>query len=153
MAGLFITGTDTEVGKTVVTTALLHGLGAQGLEVVGMKPIASGCASTPDGLRNDDALVLQQLSRPVPYELINPFAYAEAIAPHLAAMIAARPISLAHIETCYQQLHEQADLVLVEGAGGWYVPLDAQYTMADIPRRMRLDVVLVVGIRLGCINH
>ncbi len=152
--GLFVTGTDTEVGKTVVAAGLILALRARGLRVQGMKPIASGCQRTEHGLRNDDALTLGAVSSaPRPYALINPYAYEPAIAPHLAAAQAGRPIRLETVEAAFRELAVDADLVVVEGAGGWRVPLDDRYTMADLAARLGLPVVLVVGIRLGCINH
>lgn len=108
---------------------------------------------TPAGLRNEDALALQRLGEAASYDLINPFAYEPPIAPHLAARAAGRPISVGAIEASYRQLADLADIVVVEGAGGWRVPLDDDLTMADIPRRLELGAVLVVGLRLGCLNH
>jgi dethiobiotin synthetase len=153
-AGLFVTGTDTEVGKTVAATALVHALRTHGLRVAPMKPIASGCEETAEGLRNEDAeALLQAAGGGFAYEDVNPFAYAPAIAPHLAAAEAGRPIDLAVIDDAYRRLAARADVVVVEGAGGWRVPLGEQGTISDIPRRLGLDVLLVVGVRLGCINH
>ncbi len=149
----FVTGTDTGIGKTVASCALLQALTDRGVRAVGMKPVASGCSSTPAGLRNDDALALQRVGQRARYDLVNPCAYEPPIAPHLAARAAQRPISLEHIEASYRQLLALAEVVVVEGAGGWRVPLDADLTLAEIPRRLGLDVVLVVGIRLGCLNH
>lgn len=153
MRGVFVTGTDTGVGKTVVSCALLHGLRAAGHGVIGMKPVAAGCAPTPQGLRNDDALALLQHGLPAPYELVNPFAYAPPIAPHLAAQAEQRPIALARIEACYRALAERAELVLVEGAGGWRVPLSAREDLAGLAAAHALPVILVVGLRLGCISQ
>ncbi len=152
--GIFVTGTDTGVGKTWISAAVMAALQAQGLTVLGMKPVASGCEQTPDGLRNDDALRLQQQgSHPVDYALLNPYAYAPPVAPHLAAEKAGERISLERIESNYRALAAQADVVVVEGAGGWLVPLNERDTMADLARRLELEVILVVGLRLGCINH
>jgi dethiobiotin synthetase len=152
--GLFITGTDTGIGKTRVALGLMAALQAKGLRVVGMKPVASGCEQTAQGLRNEDALQLQrQSSLEVPYELVNPYAFTPAIAPHIAAEHQHIQIDLAHIRDCYQQLAAQVDVVVVEGVGGWLVPLNAHDTVADLAQRLMLPIINVVGIRLGCINH
>lgn len=152
--GIFITGTDTGIGKTWIALGLMAALQKQGLKVLGMKPVASGCEQTPNGLRNEDALLLRaQGSLPVDYPLINPYAFAPPVAPHLAAEQAGTRIDLDRIESHYQALTVQADVVVVEGAGGWRVPLNEDDTMADLAARLDLEVVLVVGLRLGCINH
>lgn len=153
VAGFFVTGTDTGVGKTRVSCALLRALGRSGVKAIGMKPVASGCEWKDGKLRNDDALALLEHGEQAPYELVNPFAYGPPIAPHLAARAANRPVSLEHIDECYRVLRAQAESVVVEGAGGFLVPLDEKWTLAEIPRRYQLGVILVVGIRLGCINH
>ena len=153
-SGYFITGTDTEVGKTVVTLGLMRYLQAQGKRVVAMKPVASGCEATPAGLRNDDALQLQrQASLDLDYALINPYAFEPAIAPHIAAAQAGTQVRLDAIQAAYTQIAGQVDCMLVEGVGGWRVPLTATETVADLAQRLGLDVILVVGIRLGCLNH
>ncbi|MBK5941566.1 dethiobiotin synthase [Halochromatium roseum] len=152
--GLFVTGTDTEVGKTEVTLGLMAALQRRGFSVLGMKPVAAGCVQTPDGLRNEDALRIQaQGSKPLAYAAINPYAFAPPIAPHIAAAQAGVEIQIDLIETAYQRLATQADWVLVEGAGGWRVPLGPGLTLADLPSALDLPVVLVVGLRLGCLNH
>jgi dethiobiotin synthetase len=152
--GLFITGTDTEVGKTEVTLGLMAALQQRGLSVLGMKPVAAGCALTADGLRNEDALRIQaQGSKPLAYSAINPYAFAPPIAPHIAAAQAGVEIQIERIKTAYEGLASQADWVLVEGAGGWRVPLGPGLTLADLPSALALPVVLVVGLRLGCLNH
>lgn len=152
--GIFVTGTDTGVGKTLVAAGLMHALRAQGLRVAGMKPVASGSAMTPEGLRNEDALALQAAaSRPWPYDIVNPYAFEPAIAPHIAAEEAGICIDLAAIERAYRQLAAAADVVIVEGAGGFLVPLGPRLSFTDIPTRLGLEVVLVVGLRLGCLNH
>ncbi len=152
--GIFVTGTDTGVGKTWVSAGIMAALQHQGLRVLGMKPVASGCAHTADGLRNEDALLLQQQgTAEIEYALINPYAFAPAIAPHLAAAQADTTIDLDVVERNYRQLAAHADVIVVEGAGGWLVPLNAQESMADLAKRLELDVILVVGLRLGCINH
>ncbi|MCG8488382.1 MAG: dethiobiotin synthase [Chromatiales bacterium] len=154
MAGLFITGTDTGCGKTEVTLGLMHKLQQQGEQVVGMKPIASGAASTDQGLRNEDALRIQaQATLELPYQQVNRFVYQPAIAPHLAALQAGEPIDIAEVVEGYQSLAGRVDHVLVEGVGGWHVPLGEQDTLADLARALGLPVVMVVGMRLGCLNH
>ena len=152
--GYFITGTDTGVGKTWATLALMACLQRQGHRVLGMKPVASGCEETPQGLRNEDALLIQQQgSVAVPYRQINPYAFAPAIAPHLAAAQAGVAIELGVLERGFADLAKRADQVVVEGAGGWLVPLHRQQSLADLAQWLGLPVVLVVGLRLGCINH
>lgn len=152
--GLFVTGTDTGCGKTLVTLGLMARLQQAGQIVMGMKPVASGAEATPQGLRNEDALLIQrQCSCQVPYELINPFAYAPPIAPHLAAEEAGHPILLETIHDSYRQLAAQADRVIVEGVGGWRVPLGDGLKLADLVRLLDLEVVMVVGMKLGCLNH
>lgn len=152
--GLFITGTDTDVGKTVVSTALLHALRQHGYKAVGMKPVASGCAATEQGWRNADALALQAASYPVPdYELANPFALPEPTAPQVAAARAGIVISLPPILAAYRQLAAQTDVMVVEGVGGWLAPLTDQLDQNAFVQALELEVILVVGLRLGCINH
>ncbi len=152
--GLFITGTDTGCGKTEITLGLMQALQQRGERVLGMKPVASGAEPTREGLRNEDALRIQaQCSLPVPYERVNPFAYEPPIAPHLAAEAAARAIDREAIVTGYRWLADRAERVLVEGVGGWQVPLDGHTTVADLAQRLGLPIILVVGLRLGCINH
>jgi dethiobiotin synthetase len=152
--GYFITGTDTGVGKTRVSVALLHRLQQQGLRVAGMKPVAAGCEETVTGLRNEDALALQAASSvTLPYETLNPYALAPAIAPHLAARDAGIVIELDRILAAYRTIAAQVDSVVVEGAGGWRVPLNDDQDMSDLAVALGLPVVLVVDIRLGCINH
>jgi dethiobiotin synthetase len=152
--GLFVTGTDTGVGKTLVSTALMRAFKHHGLQVDGMKPVASGSQSTPSGLRNEDALALmQEQSTRSSYELVNPFAFAPAIAPHIAAAQAAIFIDLPTIVKAFNALHAGVHLVIVEGAGGWYAPISEGTTMADIALALELPVLLVVALRLGCLNH
>jgi len=154
MTSIFVTGTDTGVGKTLISVALIELLQQQGLKVAGMKPIASGCEMTADGLRNDDALKLSQQSNvDLPYELINPYAFEPAIAPHIAAEQAGIEIELDKIQQNYSLIKQQVDVVVVEGAGGWLVPLNNTQTMADLAVLLDLPIILVVGIGLGCINH
>jgi len=151
---LFVTGTDTGIGKTRVGVALLRALRARGVRACGMKPVASGCEATADGLRNDDALALIAASDPVPaYSTCNPYAFAPPIAPHLAARAVGDEIVLAPIRVAFDVLRAHADRVVVEGVGGWMAPLSDSLAQADVARALDLDVVLVVGLRLGCINH
>lgn len=149
----FVAGTDTEVGKTVVSTALLTAANRLGLQTLGLKPLAAGCEETPDGLRNDDALKLQQAaSVRLSYDQVNPIALQAAVAPHIAAgeqRLSAERI----VAYCRGALMQRADLVVIEGAGGWRVPLNARETLARVPQLMELPVILVVGMKLGCINH
>ena len=152
--GVFITGTDTGVGKTLVSCALIHALVAQGLRVVGMKPVASGSEATSEGLRNEDALALQRVANVVvDYAVMNHYCFAPAIAPHLAARQVGQHIDLSHLLSAYQQLESLADVVVVEGAGGWRVPSEPTGYLSDFPEALKLDVILVVGLRLGCLNH
>jgi len=152
--GVFISGTDTGVGKTVASCALLHALRAQGLRAVGMKPLASGCSRTDAGWRNEDALALQAASDPVPpYDDVNPYALPEPLAPEIAAREAGFAVSLAPMLEAHARLQRQADSVVVEGVGGWMAPLASELMQADLVRALRVPVVLVVGLRLGCLNH
>jgi dethiobiotin synthetase len=152
--GVFVSGTDTGVGKTRVAVGLVHALAGRGLRVAGMKPVASGCERTPEGLRNEDALALQRhASVAVPYELVNPYAFEPAIAPHLAARAAGVRIELPVLERAFAALAAGADRVVVEGAGGWRVPLGEDLEIGDLARALGLPVLIVVGVRLGCLNH
>ena len=152
--GVFVTGTDTEVGKTVVSTALIRSLVKTGLRVAGMKPIAAGAETTPGGLRNDDALALMSAANvQAPYETVNPYCLAEPTSPHIAAAQAGIRIEIAPIVLAFSRLADDSDLVVVEGAGGWHAPLNDSETMADLAAALDLPVVLVVGLRLGCLNH
>lgn len=154
MLRLFVTGTDTGVGKTRIATALCLAYVAAGKRVTGMKPVASGCSSTPDGLRNDDALaLLGAMNVRAGYGDVNPYAFEPAIAPHIAAKEAGRSIDFEVLERSYERLSLQSEVTIVEGAGGWLAPLDDARSFADLATRWRLDVVLVVGLRLGCLNH
>nr|VFK39170.1 MAG: dethiobiotin synthetase [Candidatus Kentron sp. TC]VFK54925.1 MAG: dethiobiotin synthetase [Candidatus Kentron sp. TC] len=153
-SNLFITGTDTAIGKTRISLGIMAAFQAAGFSSVGMKPVASGCRLTEAGLRNEDAeRLLRQSSVPVPYDLVNPFAFEPAIAPHIAAAESGREISLARIESCYRALTGLAECCVVEGVGGWLVPLTPTKGVPDLVERLGLPVVLVVGVRLGCINH
>jgi dethiobiotin synthetase len=153
-SGVFITGTDTGIGKSVVSATLLAALNAGGHRAVGMKPVASGCRQTPQGLRNEDAELLIAHSAGAPdYVLVNPVALPEAIAPHLAAKHSGVDIRLDPINAAFIALSTNSDFVVVEGVGGWMVPLSDTLSQADLPRALDLPVILVVGLRLGCINH
>ncbi|QGW75639.1 dethiobiotin synthase [Pseudomonas alkylphenolica] len=151
----FIAGTDTDVGKTTVAAGLLHAAQLAGLSTLGAKPVASGCSAGAKGLRNDDALALiAQSSIKLPYEQINPFAFEPAIAPHLAAREAGVILSVqALLDPMRAVLAQDADFTLIEGAGGWRVPLSDQANLSDLAIALKLPVILVVGVRLGCINH
>lgn len=147
----FVTGTDTGVGKTLISCALLHGFAAQGKRVAGMKPIAAGCNAAG---QNEDVLQLLAAGNVAAgYGQINPYCFQQAIAPHLAAQLAGITINLARIVESYSALAGQADVVIVEGAGGLLVPLNAQQDSADLVKVLGLPVILVVGMRLGCLNH
>src|SRR5665213_3141995 len=152
--GVFVTGTDTGVGKTVLAAALVRTLVRQGLRVAAMKPIASGADSTAAGLRNADALILAQAANvAAAYCTINPYCFAPAIAPHLAAREAGVVIDTALLCERFRELADRADCVVVEGAGGWLTPIGPAQTMADVAAALSLPVVLVVGLKLGCLNH
>ncbi len=150
----FITGTDTGIGKTWVSRMLLDQLRARGVRALGMKPVASGCRMTAQGLRNDDAEILRGASAFAPaYADVNPYAFADPIAPHISARDTGTTIELARIEAAYGRLAALADALVVEGVGGWAAPLGESLSQADLVHALDLDVVLVVGMRLGCINH
>ena len=147
----FVAGTDTEIGKTFVACALLHALRDQGLSAIGMKPVAAG---TDENGRNDDVeALIAAASVEAPRELVNPYLFAPAIAPHIAALEADRPIDLERIAQSFAALRPLADAIVVEGVGGFCVPLGPQVDAADLAQRLALPVILVVGMRLGCINH
>lgn len=154
MKGVFVTGTDTECGKTEVTLALMWSLRQRGMRVLGMKPVAAGCDSTADGLRNMDAQRLRGLgSHQVPYDLVNPYAFEPPIAPHLAAADVGVKIEPEVIRAAAGRLAAQCDFLVVEGIGGWRVPLGPSLSVSHLPRILDLPVILVSGIRLGCLNH
>jgi dethiobiotin synthetase len=154
-AAYFITGTDTDVGKTTIAAGLLRAARLAGLSTAAVKPVAAGCELTADGLRNSDALaLLAECSEPLRYAEVNPVALAPAIAPHLAAAEAAVSLDLTALTTAVQTvLAKQADFTLVEGAGGWRVPLHDSATLAHLAMALQLPVIVVVAVRLGCINH
>lgn len=152
--GVFITGTDTEVGKTVVATALIRGLVEAGHRIAGMKPIAAGAETTPDGPQNSDALALRAAANvPAAYEMVNPYCLNLPASPHIAATKEGITLKLAPIVQAFGHLTRNSDMVVVEGAGGWYAPINESETMADIAAVLDLPVILVVGLRLGCLNH
>jgi len=153
-AGLFIAGTDTGVGKTLVSVSIVRALVARGLEVAAMKPVAAGASTTAQGPRNADALALAgAASVAAPYDRINPYCLRAPISPHIAATDEGLAIDLAVIRQRFGQLAQAADCVIVEGAGGWLAPIGDRETLADVARALSLPVVLVVGLRLGCLNH
>ena len=154
MRNVFITGTDTGVGKTWITLGFMAKWQAAGLVVNGMKPVASGSAWQDGQLRNADAeQIRDRCSRPLPYQQVNPYAFEAPIAPHIAARNARVNVDLEVLAEAYTSLADGADRVVVEGIGGWRVPLAAGIQTEDLVRRLDLGVVLVVGLRLGCINH
>ena len=154
MKGYFITGTDTGVGKTWMAAALLHALAAQGRRVAGLKPLACGGHLTRDGWRHEDAeLLMQQASVSLPYEEVNPFLLQAPIAPHIAACQAGLQLSAARLHRACTAVEEKVDYLLVEGIGGWEVPINENETTAHFAHLLGLPVILVVGIRLGCLNH
>ena len=151
---LYITGTDTGVGKTLATAALLHALRGRGLRAVGMKPVASGCERTSGGWRNDDALMLQAASDPRPrYEDVNPHALPAPTAPQLAARESGLEVDLESIVAAHARLAASAERVMVEGVGGWMAPLADGLEQCALARALGAHVVLVVGLRLGCLSH
>jgi dethiobiotin synthetase len=154
MEGIFITGTDTDCGKTVVACGVVAALRSGGLRVGVMKPVSAGAEPTLDGLRNQDALDLIAASGlDLPYALVNPFAFAPPIAPHVAAAQAGTPIRFAPLLEAFARIRAASDVVVVEGAGGWRVPLGPDGDVADLAAALGLPVLLVVGLRLGCLSH
>lgn len=151
----FIAGTDTGVGKTYIACKLLSAFNQQGLSTVACKPVASGCEITKQGLRNGDALhLMQAASIKLPYHEVNPIALQLPIAPHIAAQRSKQKITVEKlINMCQPILNCKADVLIFEGVGGWYVPLNDTETMADFVKALDLSVILVVAIRLGCLNH
>lgn len=151
----FVTGTDTGVGKTIVSAAILEAAASLGKRTLAMKPVASGCDETPEGLRNEDALILMEaMSEPLAYDQVNPIALKPAIAPHVAAAQAGRTVTAERlVGFCRGLQMRPADLLLVEGAGGWRVPLNDRETYSAMPGALQMPVILVVPLKLGCINH
>ncbi|WP_112478161.1 dethiobiotin synthase [Vibrio variabilis] len=154
MKALFIAGTDTEVGKTVVSKAILSAVGAQGKTTIGYKPVAAGCEKTEQGLRNSDALHLQQAANlDVDYDLVNPYALSLPASPHIAAIADDVEIDYQVLSNVLEQHKQNSDFVLVEGAGGWRVPVSKDDCLSTWVKQEKLPVVLVVGIKLGCLSH
>jgi dethiobiotin synthetase len=152
--GLFVTGTDTGVGKTLVACALTRALTALGLKVAVLKPVASGALRTPQGLRNEDALSLAACANVgQTYEEVNRYCFEPPISPHIAADEARISIDTGLIAGDFRAMAARADWVVAEGAGGWLAPLGAEQTMADLAAALPAQVLLVVGLRLGCLNH
>ena len=151
----FVAGTDTEIGKPTIAAGLLHAARIRGMSTAAVKPVAAGCARTAEGLRNDDALtLLAECSPPLAYDLLNPVALEPAIAPHIAAAEAGLTLAADQLaQACFKVFEQGADLTLVEGAGGWRVPLNDRQTLADLAIALGEPGILVVGLRLGCINH
>lgn len=151
----FIAGTDTDVGKTLVSQGLLEAAKQQGLSCFGLKPVAAGCEQGEQGLENEDALrIMASSSIQLSYQQVNPIALQAAVAPHVAAAMQERKLDAQRIVGfCRGALMTRADFVIIEGAGGWRVPLNNRETLAQIPKELNLPVILVVGIKLGCINH
>ncbi len=151
---LFVTGTDTGVGKTLVASALVHHYAARGLRVTGMKPVASGASLVGGQWCNEDVQALQAAANTaMPAQWVNPYLLRRATAPHIAAREEGVHIDIDHLAACHAQLRQRCDMVVVEGAGGFMVPLDEHSNSDDLVARLALPVVLVVGVRLGCINH
>lgn len=150
----FVTGTDTEIGKTLVSGALLHALGQAGVRAAGMKPVAAGAEERGGVLHNEDVDFLYEAAPlKLPRELTTPYLFRTPAAPHIAAALEFQPIEPRRIVAAYEQVCAQAEAVVVEGVGGWRVPLTNSYDTSDLARQLGLPVILVVGLRLGCINH
>ncbi|MFA5982703.1 MAG: dethiobiotin synthase [Methylococcaceae bacterium] len=150
--GYFVTGTDTNVGKTWATIALMQYFTQQGHSVIGMKPVASGCAQKEGGLKNEDALLIQaNTTVKVSYDCINPYAYELAVSPHIAGRH--NPVNLDYVEQRFLETSTLAEIVIVEGVGGWLSPLNAIDNVEDMAKRLKLPIILVVAIKLGCISH
>jgi dethiobiotin synthetase len=154
VSSVFVTGTDTGIGKTLVACALLRRLAAGGRSAIGMKPVAAGCVEGADGLVNEDVEALRASSTVrAERALVNPYAFRDAISPHIAAAHDSVRIDLDHIRGCFERLRSLADAVVVEGVGGFRVPLNESQDAGDLARLLGLPVLLVVGMRLGCLNH
>ncbi|WP_067515949.1 dethiobiotin synthase [Endozoicomonas ascidiicola] len=151
----FVTGTDTDAGKTVVTCGLLEAARLQGLSTLALKPVSAGCHQTSEGLRNDDAEVLiEAMTMSLPYEQMNPLAFEPPVAPHIAAEEAGVRMTLDRLTGyCRGALMKKYDLALIEGAGGWRVPLNGREMLSGLPKALNTPVILVVGMKLGCLNH
>ncbi len=152
--GIFITGTDTGVGKTVAACALIRGLTSLGLKVAAMKPVASGSVRTAKGLRNPDALALSDAANvPLIYEEMNPYCFEPPVSPHIAANDAGIVVDTDVIRRGFVAIGRSADWVVVEGAGGWLAPISERQTMADLAWALGIPALMVVGVKLGCLNH
>lgn len=152
--GIFVTGTDTDVGKTYISEALIKHFCRQGFQTVGMKPIAAGAEIENGRLLNADVKAIVSASNvDAPIDQINPYVFAPAIAPHIAAQQVGIEIAIEPIMSAFKALKQQADLIVVEGAGGFLVPINETLTMGDLAKALDVSVVLVVGVRLGCISH
>ena len=153
-AGLFVTGTDTGVGKTVVSRLIVRSLATAGVRVAVMKPVAAGSVMTGQGARSEDALgLIADSNVEMPYEVVNPYCLDAPVAPHLAARALGITVELPRIQHHFSALAAAADYVIVEGAGGWLAPLNECECVADLAVALNLPVLLVVGLRLGCLNH
>jgi dethiobiotin synthetase len=152
---LFITGTDTDIGKTLIATGLLEAANSQGKKTAAIKPVAAGCNDTGEGPQNEDALMLQAAANTeLSYQQVNPVALDEPMAPHIAAKEQGKRLSADRLTGfCRGITMLPVDLVVIEGAGGWRVPINNRESMAEIPKQLNAEVVLVVGLKLGCINH
>lgn len=150
--GYFITGTDTNVGKTWATITLMRYFKRRGKSVAGMKPVASGCLMQDGQLKNEDALLIQEnASLSIDYGLINPYAYELPVSPHIAGVN--KPVELEQLIARFELLKTLVDVVVVEGVGGWYTPLNEREANSDLAIALALPVIMVVAVRLGCINH
>ncbi|SNS11185.1 dethiobiotin synthetase [Noviherbaspirillum humi] len=150
----FVTGTDTEIGKTLIASTLLHALGRTGLKAAGMKPVAAGCEERNGGWFNEDVDSLARAATlTLPRELTTPYLMRQPAAPHIVAALEGVTIDPDHLLSCYRRIAEQADAVVVEGVGGFRVPLTDTFDTADLAQRLGLPVVMTVGLRLGCISH
>ncbi len=152
--GIFVTGTDTDVGKTYISEALIKHFCRQGFQTVGMKPIAAGAEIENGRLLNADVKAIVSASNvDAPIDQINPYVFAPAIAPHIAAQQVGIEIAIEPIISAFKALQQQADVIVVEGAGGFLVPINESLTMGDLAKALDVSLVLVVGVRLGCISH
>ncbi|CAB1276987.1 dethiobiotin synthase [Candidatus Nitrosacidococcus tergens] len=152
--GFFITGTDTGIGKTWISVGLITHFKQKGYQVAGMKPVASGCIATPIGICNEDALQLKEHTNiSLTYSQVNPYNLPLPIAPHLAAQNQNVNIDLKVIKNRFSEIATKVDVIVVEGVGGWIVPINQKQTMVDVAQSLKLPVILVVGMKLGCLNH
>lgn len=151
----FVTGTDTEVGKTFVTVAMLQAMAKQGLKTLALKPVAAGAEDTPEGLRNEDALALAgAMTLSLPYDQINPAVFRTPASPHISAAIDRKSTSISRLAgICRGAMMASYDVGFIEGAGGWRVPVNDRELLSQLPQALQLPVILVVGMRLGCLNH